>query len=120
MIGKSFHEDGNKDFFWFIYLSKFLTENWAFQLFVVLDNRMNDNTRPGTSDAIRNVIVEVALDGPHVSSEARHHLCRQTALAAALHLNKVAGLEARLSVPHVNVWLTLVAEEDARLVVGSQ
>lgn len=74
---------------------------------------MNDDAGASASNVVGNVVVEVALDGPHVSSEAGHDLGRQAALAASLHLDEVAGLEARLSVPHVDIRLSLVAEEDA-------
>lgn len=103
----------------FIYYSfKFIHKFYL--LLVSLVDWMNDNRGTDTSQIIRNVILEVAFNGPHVSAISRHDLCCQSTFAAALNLNEVCSFKARLRVPHVNIRLSLVAEEHARLVVRSE
>lgn len=57
------------------------------KLLVTLDDWMNDNRSSSTSKIFRNVVVEVAFNGPHMTSVTWHHLSRQTTFSAALNFN---------------------------------
>lgn len=103
---------------------------------------MDDNRWTRAANIIRDVILEVALDGPHVSTESRHHLSRKSTVTASLNFNEVARFEASLGIPpmrivcanvnqnvcieistdnsHVNIRLSFVTEENAWSVVSSE
>lgn len=81
---------------------------------------MDDDWCADTAEIIGDVVMEVALNRPHVTSEAWHDLRCQAAFASSLHFDKVSSFEAWLGVPHVDVWLAFVAQENARFVVGPE
>lgn len=81
---------------------------------------MQDDRGSVAARAIRDEIVEVALQRPHESLVTREHLGGQPAVASPLHLLQIGGLEAGLRVPQVNVVLALVAEEERGAAVGAQ
>lgn len=81
---------------------------------------MQHNGGAIAASAIRDEVMEIALERPHEALVARQHLGGQATVAAALHLLQVGGLEAGLRVPQIDVVLALVAEEERGAAIGAQ
>lgn len=81
---------------------------------------MDDDRCANTAEVVADVVLEVRLDHPHVATEAGHDLRGQSAFAATLDLDEICGLEAAFGVPHVDVRLPFVSEENTRAIVGAE
>ena len=73
-----------------------------------------------TADGVLDVILEVTLDHPHQPLVPSNHLGWQPAVTALLHQQEVVRDERCLCVPHVDVGLALVPEENGGRVVSTQ
>jgi len=68
---------------------------------------MNGHRSTRAAYSILYIILEVALDRPHESSQTRNHLGRQSAVVAtSLYQEEVLRSEGRLGIPHVDVRFT--------------
>jgi hypothetical protein len=68
---------------------------------------MNGHRSTRAAHGILYIILEVALDRPHESSQTRNYLGRQSAVVtASLHQQEVLRSEGRLGIPHVDVRFT--------------
>lgn len=83
-------------------------------------NGMQHNGGAIAASAIRDEVMEIALERPHEALVARQHLGGEATVAATLHLLQVGGLEAGLRVPQIDVVLALVAEEERGAAIGAQ
>lgn len=72
------------------------------------------------ASALRDEVMEVALQCPHESLVSGQHLRGEATVATMLHLLQIGSLEACLRVPQINIVLALVAEEEGGASVGAQ
>lgn len=84
------------------------------------DDRMHHNIWTQASCSPCDVIVEVRLDGPHESLVARNHMSGEPALGTTLNQDEVLVLEAGVGVPDVDIGLSLVPEENATGIIGTE